>query len=303
MTPPRPSCTPLTPCGSRRASVSTWTRRRASAPVPSPADVKAQNAQAMAALTGMHGGGEEALSELIAEARVLVTPDTTTFRSLLTAQLAAIAKGVTVPVQITPVVTVARSVTGAAGRVSRLAVSDEIRKELTKQGDPAQRLSAKQAAAAATPPTHARLRGLSVWCRVRRAVPGRSAWCHACGDRAVPCRCRWRPSRSGRRSRIATSFNSEICRCSVPRPGRPAEQMERAAEAAREFGRDITLPGVTAGDAAKTITEFAKAGLDRERRHRRHPRWVAVGDRPPSCPTTDAVDADRERAERVQPVR
>ena len=28
-----------------------------------------------------------------------------------------------------------------------------------------------------------------------------------------------------------------------------------------ELGRDISLPGVTAGDAAKTMTEFAKAGL------------------------------------------
>jgi TP901 family phage tail tape measure protein len=57
------------------------------------------------------------LSELIAEARVLVTPDTTTFRSLLVAQTTAAAKGVTVPVTITPVVTNA----AAGGQAAQIA--------------------------------------------------------------------------------------------------------------------------------------------------------------------------------------
>lgn len=43
------------------------------------------------------------MSELIAEARVLVTPDTTAFRAQLVTQLAAATKGVTVPIKVTPV--------------------------------------------------------------------------------------------------------------------------------------------------------------------------------------------------------
>lgn len=43
--------------------------------------------------------------------------------------------------------------------------------------------------------------------------------------------------------------------------GATAEEMERVAAAARSLGRDITLPGVTAGTAAIAMTELAKAGL------------------------------------------
>lgn len=60
--------------------------------------------------------------------------------------------------------------------------------------------------------------------------------------------------------KTATSLNTEIAVLGAT-TGATAEQLERAREAAREFGRDISLPGVTAGDAAQTITEFSKAGL------------------------------------------
>lgn len=40
-----------------------------------------------------------------------------------------------------------------------------------------------------------------------------------------------------------------------------ATQLERVSEAARELGRDITLPGVTAGSAAEAMTELSRAGL------------------------------------------
>ncbi len=43
--------------------------------------------------------------------------------------------------------------------------------------------------------------------------------------------------------------------------GASAEQMERVAAAAEELGKDISLPAVTAGDAAEAMTELAKAGL------------------------------------------
>lgn len=46
--------------------------------------------------------------------------------------------------------------------------------------------------------------------------------------------------------------------------GATADQLERAADLARELGGDITLPGVAAGDAAASFTNLAKAGLDVE---------------------------------------
>ena len=42
------------------------------------------------------------------------------------------------------------------------------------------------------------------------------------------------------------------------------DQMETAAAQARELGRDITLPAVSAGDAAESFTNLAKAGLSVE---------------------------------------
>jgi TP901 family phage tail tape measure protein len=39
-------------------------------------------------------------------------------------------------------------------------------------------------------------------------------------------------------------------------------ELRQVSETARELGRDITLPGVTAADAAEAMTELAKAGLD-----------------------------------------
>lgn len=41
-----------------------------------------------------------------------------------------------------------------------------------------------------------------------------------------------------------------------------AEELQRVREAARALGADIKLPGVTAADAAESMTELAKAGLD-----------------------------------------
>jgi TP901 family phage tail tape measure protein len=43
-----------------------------------------------------------------------------------------------------------------------------------------------------------------------------------------------------------------------------ADEMERVAEEARRLGRDITLPAVSASDAAEAMTELAKAGLSVE---------------------------------------
>lgn len=43
--------------------------------------------------------------------------------------------------------------------------------------------------------------------------------------------------------------------------GATADEMDRVSASAKQLGRDITLPGVTAGNAATAMTELAKAGL------------------------------------------
>jgi TP901 family phage tail tape measure protein len=46
--------------------------------------------------------------------------------------------------------------------------------------------------------------------------------------------------------------------------GATADEMERVGEEAKALGRDLTLPGVTAGDAAQTFLELSRAGLSVE---------------------------------------
>ena len=43
--------------------------------------------------------------------------------------------------------------------------------------------------------------------------------------------------------------------------GATADELERVSATARELGRDITLPGVSAGDAAETLSLLSRAGL------------------------------------------
>lgn len=43
--------------------------------------------------------------------------------------------------------------------------------------------------------------------------------------------------------------------------GATADEMERVSDVAVQLGADVTLPGVSAGDAAEAMTELAKAGL------------------------------------------
>jgi TP901 family phage tail tape measure protein len=59
---------------------------------------------------------------------------------------------------------------------------------------------------------------------------------------------------------LAANFETQLNVFQVT-AGATADEMERVSTAARELGRDITLPGVAASDAAETLTELAKAGL------------------------------------------
>lgn len=61
----------------------------------------------------------------------------------------------------------------------------------------------------------------------------------------------------------AASFESELNVFRVT-AGATALEMEKVAAAAQRLGRDVTLPGVAATDAAETMTSLAKAGLSVE---------------------------------------
>jgi TP901 family phage tail tape measure protein len=194
------------------------------------------------------------LSELIAEARVLVTPDTAAFRQLLIAQTTTAAAGVTVPVAVTPIVSGGAGAAGLAAQERALITQIEREREALTGADVARRRSADSAGL-----LQRRLSALTTGASssALSLVGLRGATLAATG-----------PFLAGAAGAIAfskaistaTSFNSEIAVLGAV-TGATAEELERASEAAKQFGRDITLPGVTAGDAAKTITEFSKAGL------------------------------------------
>ena len=60
---------------------------------------------------------------------------------------------------------------------------------------------------------------------------------------------------------VATRFETQLNVFRVT-TGATADEMERMSAVAVQLGADITLPGVSAGDAAEAMTELAKAGLD-----------------------------------------
>jgi len=59
---------------------------------------------------------------------------------------------------------------------------------------------------------------------------------------------------------LATQFSQELNVFKVT-VGATADEMARVSAEARKLGRDVSLPGVSAQDAAEAMTELAKAGL------------------------------------------
>ncbi len=64
----------------------------------------------------------------------------------------------------------------------------------------------------------------------------------------------------GKSVSLASKLQSELAVFNVT-AGATADQMETVREKALALGRDVTLPAVSAGDAAVALTELAKAGL------------------------------------------
>ena len=62
---------------------------------------------------------------------------------------------------------------------------------------------------------------------------------------------------------VATQFETQLNVFRVT-TGATADEMERMSAVAVQLGADLTLPGVSAGDAAAAMTELAKAGLSVE---------------------------------------
>ncbi len=225
------------------------------------------------------------MSELIAEARVLVTPDTTAFRSQLIAQTTAAAKGVVVPVTVTPVVS---GVTGTAGTAALTAAQADLAtastatsvalaqeqallarggvlldsvalKEERAAAETAGATAARRAAAASTA-TYTRQLG-----QLERGAAAtglsflglRGATLAASGPFIAAAAGATAFAKS---IQLAVNFDQQLNVFKVT-VGATADEMERVSKAAIALGQDISLPGVSAGDAAETMTELAKAGL------------------------------------------
>lgn len=228
------------------------------------------------------------MSELIAEARVLVTPDTTNFRPLLIAQVNAAAKGVTVPISVTPVVT---GVTGTAGTAALTASQAELATSvsatsaalaqeqalLARGGVLLDNVATKEArvaseTAGATAVRRAATASMATQTRqlgqLERGV-GATALSFA-GLRGATLAASG-PFIAGAAAAVtfskalglASGFASQLNVLKVT-SGATADQMERVSAAAQALGRDISLPGVSAVDAAQAMTELSKAGLSVE---------------------------------------
>jgi hypothetical protein len=166
------------------------------------------------------------LSELIAEARVLVTPDTAAFRQLLIAQTTTAAAGVTVPVAVTPVVSGGAGAAGLAAQERALITQIEREREALTGADVARRRSADSAGL-----LQRRLSALTTGASssALSLVGLRGATLAATG-----------PFLAGAAGAIAfskaistaTSFNSEIAVLGAV-TGATAEELERASEAAK----------------------------------------------------------------------
>lgn len=226
------------------------------------------------------------MSEFLAEARILVRPDTTAFRAEMLAQLKTVAAQ---PIKV-PVVPVlgagfAAATAGSAAFVaaqaelatattvsnSALAAATTIEKQYAGVVDlsviATQALAASQekeaiaaTQAAAAQATHARsisqlargagASGLTLF-GLRGATLAASG-AFLAGTAAVVG--------FSKAVKSAADLETELNVFKVT-AGATADQMDRVSVSARQLGRDITLPGVTAGDAATAMTELAKAGL------------------------------------------
>lgn len=194
------------------------------------------------------------MSDFLAEARVVIRPDTTGFRALLESQVRA-ATRTPVPVVVTPVIAggaagfgqVAAQANVASSAVNQLAAAqmnaggaaEKTRKQIADQTRTISNLE-KAAFASAAGMTGLRGAVLTAGGAFLAATVGIQAF-----GRAV-------------QSAAQLETNLNVFRVTA---GATADEMERVGETAKDLGRDLTLPGVTASDAAETFLTLSRAGL------------------------------------------
>lgn len=198
------------------------------------------------------------MSEFLAEARILVRPDTTKFRALLEAELAAAIKPISVPV----VPIVATGITSATAATNQFTVAQAgaaaetqaVAAALEKEAIAANKATAAQTAHTRSVNQGARgaaASGLSLLGLRGATLAASGAFLG--GTAAVV----------GFSKAVQSAANLEtelnVFRVTA---GATADEMDRVSASATRLGRDITLPGVTASTAATAMTQLAKAGLD-----------------------------------------
>lgn len=196
------------------------------------------------------------MSDFVADARILVRPDTTTFRAELITQLTAVTRGVTVPVPIVPVATgaglanVTAQATAATTALNQVAAAEiaganAARTAATAHVAHSKALGQVQTAAIAQAASLTGLRGavLTAGASFLGATIAIQTF-----SRAVS---------------LAAGLEEEL-NVFAATAGATADQMERVREAAEALGRDVSLPAVSAIDAAQAMSQLARAGLSVE---------------------------------------
>lgn len=227
------------------------------------------------------------MSEFLAEARILVRPDTTRFRAELQAELVAATKGITVPVSI------AATASGAVGAVAatqalskaqstaaastqaltglaqventtfaRQAVILQASTAATAELAGAQAIldaSAKRSTASLLGAASASARLDAALLALRTAVGSTAVI--GLGALALAGIVAGKALRESLTSFI--NFEREL-KTFRETASATAQDMEQVRAAAQRLGADVTLPAVSAADAAEAMTSLAKAGLSVE---------------------------------------
>jgi TP901 family phage tail tape measure protein len=220
------------------------------------------------------------VSEFIAEATVLVRPDTTKFRALLQAQLAAATKGASIPIPVAPVVApgavaaqrAVAAVTGAttgAVQAQTLATRELTTSIAALVGALAAQAAAEEAAGIAAAQNAVNVnKASSTLGRFRSGVTAslasltglRGAVLAASGPFLAAAVASAALLKSlGEFAKFEQQLN--IFAATVEATG---QEMEEVSALARELGADLSLPAVSATDAAIAMTELGKAGLSVE---------------------------------------
>lgn len=188
------------------------------------------------------------MSEFLAEAQVLIRPNTALFRAELIAQLAAVTK--TIP----PVpVVVAAAPLSTAGVTAALATQTVATQQLAGAQN-VLTASTNRAAASQIGFRKGLLASAASVTGLRGAVLAASGPFLAGAIAATAF---------GKSLALFAEFETELNVFAATTEA-TALQMERVSEVARELGADLTLPAVGSADAAKAMTELAKAGLSVE---------------------------------------